>query len=345
MSLDEPGKAVQLRLDGLSPMSAAWLRSPRATAICGGKTVRPRIFAACAGESARLEAFADGSERSWVDGIQGALNAFGGVPQLVEPILLHSPKGPGYFVASPASLLADLATHFEFIALPPRKAAGEAAEMFARLSSMAEELAGGRAFESLDELNMELSLGPGVGSPPPGLSPLPAEPFRIARATRKVADSLHVHYMGHWYSLPYRFIGGTVSVRDDGREIQIQSMGGELICSHKKASAIRYATDSSHIPPGYETEEVILRKRRFGGSEYISWAEGTGESAAACVRLMLGRAKHEEQAYRSCGALLSLGKGRSGLLEKACRIALERGKPTFQAVKAIIEDLEGRAKA
>jgi hypothetical protein len=319
-----------------SAVAACWISCP-ATAARKGKQAKPRIFMAKAEGLLYLEAFPDSSESSWVAGHKRAFERFGGVPMAVEPLGLTKAM-PGYFSPGPVSLYADLAEHFGFSVRMPRVLSGMEKSEVKELETSLGALLADREFDSLKELNRELETMCRVNGG--SLRPLPGREFKVVRATRKVGDSLHVQYRKHWYSVPFASMGETVSVRVEGSFLRIQRLDGVLVCEHKIARARRYATESGHMPRhGVDGFDMTKSGKKYDRARLIEWAKKSGESAARAIMTILDSCDHEEQGYRSCLALLGMAKGQELILNEACKLALDKDRIGYGAIKAIFEKL------
>jgi transposase len=167
------------------------------------------------------------------------------------------------------------------------------------------------------------------------LLPLPRYPFE--RAEWKVATvqkDYHVKCGHQYYSVPHTYIGTKVDVRitRDTVEVFFENM---RICSHQRAEDYRdkYITDRSHMPDNHR------KHGEWSGDRFRAWAEKIGPSCLACIKYFLGNAKVEQQAYKTCNALLQLSVRHSPeRLEKACaRVLAFTPRPSYKAVDSVLK--------
>ncbi len=174
----------------------------------------------------------------------------------------------------------------------------------------------------------------------PALRPLPTARYERPEWHRfKVPDSYHVPFSNHEYSVPYLYHTRSVDLRATATTIEVFH-NGVRICSHKRSLSTRaderYVTDPEHMP---ESHRRHAENRTWDGARYRGWAENIGAQTAHVVDAMLRARKHEEQAYKSCMALLQLGKRHGNdRLEAACRKARSLGSCSFRTVQNILKN-------
>lgn len=167
------------------------------------------------------------------------------------------------------------------------------------------------------------------------LFPLPRHSFE--RAEWKVATvhkDYHVKFEKQYYSVPHTYIGKTVNIRATREVVEIY-FENMRICSHQREDAYhgKYVTDRAHMPENHR------KHGEWSGERFRSLADGTGPSCRACVDYFLSSAKVEEQAYKTCNALLHLSdKYTQKRLEHACRRVLSfTPRPSFKAVDSVLK--------
>jgi hypothetical protein len=108
----------------------------------------------------------------------------------------------------------------------------------------------------------------------------------------------------------------------------------DRICSHqRKHFGGKYVTDEQHMPDEHR------KHGEWSGKRFKSWAERIGSSTLACVEYFLNNVKVEQQAYKTCNALLHLsGRYSSARLEAACsRVLSFTPRPSFKAVDSVLK--------
>ena len=167
------------------------------------------------------------------------------------------------------------------------------------------------------------------------LLPLPRTPYE--RAEWKVATvqrDYHVKCGHQYYSVPHVYIGKKVNIRitRDVVEVFFENM---RICSHQRSDAYRdkYITDEEHMPDNHR------KHGQWSGNRFRTWAAKVGPNCSSCIEHFLSSARVEEQAYKTCNALLHLSSKYSpGRLEHACQRVLSfTPRPSYKAVASILK--------
>ena len=166
------------------------------------------------------------------------------------------------------------------------------------------------------------------------LLPLPAIKYTIA--TWKVATvqcNGHIAVEKKFYSVPYAYIGKKVDVKISAQLVEVFFKQARIAVHQRSYDPKeRYISIKVHLPLDKQNPS------KWNGTSLREWAQKIGESTFKTVDILLKSAKHEQYAYRSCLALLSLTKTYSeSLLELACEKALAAGNSvTFRKVKSVI---------
>ena len=169
------------------------------------------------------------------------------------------------------------------------------------------------------------------------LIPLPAHPYEMV--TRKMATvgyNYHVSFAGNWYSVPFTFAKREVEIAATPSAVSI-ICDGARVAMHKRIPDAKgaYATNPEHMPDAHR-DFVEWNAERFR-----SWAGKVGPGCAAVIGAILASKAIEQQAYRSCRAVLALErKHGKELLEEACaKAAAVTPRPGYKTVKSIITAL------
>lgn len=94
----------------------------------------------------------------------------------------------------------------------------------------------------------------------PALLPLPARPYLLTIWREfKVHRDTHVAFDGRFYSVPFRHIGETASVRATPSEVRVY-VDDELVATHDRRGTGQYSTIDEHLP----AERVAQRHRDAG---------------------------------------------------------------------------------
>ena len=166
------------------------------------------------------------------------------------------------------------------------------------------------------------------------LLPLPRYPFeRSEWATAKVQKDYHVKCGDRYYSVPFSYIGCTVDVRATRDMVEVFYEGTRICSQQRKYFGGKYVTDEAHMPDDHR------KHGQWSGERFKSWARKIGSSTLSCVDYFLNSVKVEQQAYKTCNALLPLSDRYSSIrLEAACAKVLSfTPRPSFKAVDSILK--------
>jgi len=174
----------------------------------------------------------------------------------------------------------------------------------------------------------------------PHLQALPDRPFELAEwKVCTVAYNYHVTADKMFYSVPHEYIKREVNVRLTRGTVEVFH-GGTRIASHarKFGHPGQYATLPEHMP------EDHLKYVQWNAERFLSWAKAIGENTVAVTKAILASRKIEQQAYRTCMALLKLAEKYSpARLESACKRALSYSpSPGFKSVQTILATEQDR---
>jgi len=324
-----------------------------------GKERKAYLFVAALPFSAYMyvEAFADMSLASWLDGHVSAFEFFGGATRLLVPDNLKTGvvKADRYEPAlNPA--YAQLAEHYHTAIMPARvrkprdKAMAENAVRHGANAISA--ILRNRRFVGLAELNDAIAVEvAGINARPfqkradsrlevftrqeqPLLIPLPPVRFELAQLRKaKVGPNYHIQVDGSFYSVPAGLIGKTLDVRVTSRIVEAFNGTVRVACHPKLAAKGRYQTTPEHMPAAHRAQLVDWTPARF-----TDWADQIGPNTREVVEAILASRKIVEQSYRSLLGLLSLAKKSGGhtRLEEACAAALAATpRPSYTLVKRL----------
>lgn len=135
------------------------------------------------------------------------------------------------------------------------------------------------------------------------------------------------------FDVPYEYIKREVNVRLTRGTVEI-FYNGTRIASHARRYGHpgQYSTLQEHMP------EDHLKYVQWNAERFLSWAKAIGDNTVAVTKSILASRKIEQQAYRTCMALLKLAEKYSpARLEAACRRALSYSPaPGFKSVQTIL---------
>ena len=166
------------------------------------------------------------------------------------------------------------------------------------------------------------------------LIPLPQNKYEMA--TWKIATvqfNYHILVDHRMYSVPYVYIGKKVEVKITSTLVEVY-YNHSRIASHVRSydQKVRYVTVTEHMPNEHQ------QMAKWDGKTLRDWAEQIGLSTYTVIDGILRSKKVEQQAYKSCLAILNLSKRYSeSLLELACKEAVGLGCCYLKAIQKIIK--------
>ena len=325
-----------------------------------GEIRMAQIFVAVLGASSFTFAHASWTQAlpDWIDAHVRALQAIGGVPQLLVPdntktavikACLYDPQVNRTY--------AEMAAHYEAAILPARpRRPRDKAKVEQAVLIVERWLLGRlrhRTFYSLADVNAAIAdlmthlnehrpirrLGATRRQlletvDRPSLRSLPAEPYEFSEwRTCRVGIDYHVEVAAHYYSVPHRFARSEVDARLTVRTVEI-FLKGERIAAHVRASGNhKHTTVSEHMPSSH---------RRYAGwtiERIRADAHLIGPATAALCELILEARPHPEQGFRACLGIVRLaGPHGAERLEAAAERAIDIGARTYGSVKSILDN-------
>jgi transposase len=332
-----------------------------------GELRKAQIFVAVLGASSFTFAHASWTQTlpDWIDAHVRALEAIGGVPELIVPdntktavvkACLYDPQVNRTYT--------EMATHFGTAILParPRKPRDKAkveqavliverwllgrlrhrifhslAEVNAAISELMHELNEVRPLRRLGVTRRRLL----EEIDRPALKLLPTTPYEYAEWKNcRVGIDYHVDVAHHYYSVPHRFLRAEVQARLTARTVEV-FLRGERIAAHLRGGGNhKHTTLSEHMPSSH---------RRYAGwtlDRIRADARRIGPATAALCELILESRPHPEQGFRACLGIVRLsGSFGAQRLEAAAERALEIGAKTYGSVKSILDNSLDRRPA
>lgn len=180
-----------------------------------------------------------------------------------------------------------------------------------------------------------------LGQEKDSLIPLPAHPYRIiVHKSATVQFNYHVSFEGMFYSTPFTCLRKRAEVSATPTAVTI-AVDGERVATHPRLRGRKgqYSTNPEHMPDAHRDYA------EWNGERFRRWAAEKGPATAAVVDAMLRSRAVEQQAYRTCRALLDLGRRHGdAILEESCAKALEYARnPSYKTVKTIAAKLAADA--
>lgn len=333
-----------------------------------GTLLKCHLFLTAAGLSSCLfaEIFPDEKSPQFITGVVDALEAYGAVPAVLVPdnlkaaVTTHTKDRMELNAA-----FSDLESFYDVIVLPPppRKPKGKpTAENGVRTleRKIVEQLKEKAPYRSFQAVNAELSRL--IRAQNDSLlhrkmsrteifehydRPAMKKFSRYGRFStssykyvHRLADNYHIFFDGHYYSVPYRYVGKPLMLKASGSEIVICDSNNRFICRHARSyrEFPKYVTDDSHMPTEHRYyKELGVRD----GAYYRGWASHYGKYMVQLVSRILASAKHEEQMYNSCNGIVHMCSGiPHGTAEEAARRCVESNACRYSYFKKILKDLK-----
>lgn len=171
----------------------------------------------------------------------------------------------------------------------------------------------------------------------PALIPLPHQRFEVyVVKTATVPYNYHVSVDSIFYSVPFQYVKREVEVRIARSTVSIYE-GTARIAMHKRSSSYKgsYVTNLAHMP---DTHKDFVE---WTGDRFRAWAREKGAGVADVIDAVLASKPIEQQAYRSCRAIMALGdKYGDKTLDDACMRALSINRvPSYKTVSMLISRL------
>ncbi len=331
-----------------------------------GNEKQAQIFVAVSGASNYSFAYAcrDQTTESWIDAHNCMFVFFDGVHHVIVPDNLKAAViRAGKFPLLNRTYL-EMACHYDTVIAPARvrkpkdKAKAEAGVLFVTRWITAPLRR--RKFFSLEEINEAIrEMLPALNErkfrrlpgtrhsrflevDKPALKPLPSNPFELISwiAEQKVAPDYHVFVEGHFYSVPYQYVGKMV-------EACYSTSTAQIFHDHK-----RIATHKRSYEPGGRTLDKAhmtsthraYSERQLG--DFIKWAKGIGVHTLDVVKAQFeGKLNDSYTAAICCDKLKRLCSMHGAeRFEAACRRAVFLDSLTYKTISSIlsrrIESLE-----
>jgi transposase len=293
----------------------------------------------------------------WIRSHVRALNAIGGVPEIVVPDNLKAAVGRAHrYEPEINRTYADLAHHFGFAIIPARAAKPRDKAKVEVGVQVVERWILARlrhqTFFALAELNQAIAtLLIDLNSRPfkklpgsrqelfdtldrPALQALPSTPYQYAEWKRaRVNIDYHLDVEGHYYSVPYALVRHQLDVRLSEHVIEVFHQGKRVASHLRSYLKGRHTPVAAHMPKAHRQYAEWTPKR------LIRWASGSGVATARVVETILESRAHPQQGFRSCLGIMRLGKSYGAeRLEAACRRALKIGACSYKSIESILKN-------
>jgi len=166
------------------------------------------------------------------------------------------------------------------------------------------------------------------------LVPLPLRRFETYTVKcQTVPYNYHISVESVFYSVPFQYVKQEVEIRVSKTTVSVY-VQGERVASHKRSYSHKgsYVTNPEHMP------ETHRDYAEWTGDRFRRWAGEKGEGVKDVIDCVLSAKPIEQQAYRSCHAIIALAKKHGDrALNEACirSLAISR-TPSYKTVKTIL---------
>lgn len=324
-----------------------------------GEFVKAYIFVAALAYSkySYAEAFVDMKEAAWIAAHNHAYRYFGGVTRILAPDNLKTGVVSNTKHETVINrTYQEMAEHYDTAVIParvrkPKDKPNAEGEVGVISTWIIAALRNGQFF-TLDELNSAIRAKLDEYNAKPFqkkdgsrhsmyaeeksfLRPLPTSPYEIAEWKKlKVQFDYHVTVGGKHYSVPYEFIGKDVDVRVTADSVEV-FYATERIASHPCLGPHDrlHSTIPGHMPEKHQ------KAGEWNAGRFRKWADKFGPYTRAVIDCFFENAKVEEQAFKTCRALLHLAdKYSAARLEATCGKSLSFShRPSLRGVQAILK--------
>ncbi|NLG05005.1 MAG: IS21 family transposase [Clostridia bacterium] len=173
----------------------------------------------------------------------------------------------------------------------------------------------------------------------PALRPLPKDVFESFETVpvSKVINNYHVVYDGFYYSVPYSFYNQSVMIHAFAKKIEVYDTIGNRIAFHTRHfSGKRYVTELEHMP---DNHKAVVEFNSYNGAYYRYKASKIGTAASRFVDLLLTGVDFEEQAYKSCMAVINFSRSYgSERINRACEKAISLHSVNYTTLRNILKN-------
>lgn len=318
------------------------------------------IFIAILGGSqlTYVEAVESQKKEDWIRANENAIQYFGGSPNAIVPDCLKSAvTKANQYEPHINPEYADFARYYSTVILPARaghpkdKALAENAVRIAYMRIFAPLR--NRIFYSLEELNeaiwekledhnnmkfqkLEISrreLFDDIEAKE--LTSLPVSRYEFKTIlNQNVQYNYHVYLKEdkHYYSVPYIYLKKNVTIIYTASVVEIYYKNERIALHERDRSTNKYSTLTEHMVPNHKFYAD------WSPEKMIKWGSRIGVKVKKMVEEMFNRAKHPEQAFKTCMGTLNLAKKYGNVrLNAACGRALSFGLYSFSTVKNILK--------
>lgn len=167
----------------------------------------------------------------------------------------------------------------------------------------------------------------------PELGPLPSQSFEFADwKNAKVSFDYHIEVERHYYSVPYEYVGKSVSVKITESLVQIFHEHQRIAAHERSRVSFRHSTQEGHMPPEHWAHKTQSRET------FLAWAQQIGPATKQQVVEIFDKKAHDEQAFRALRGVQVLNTTHGAQrLEAACKRANALGMVGQRYLKSMLK--------
>lgn len=172
----------------------------------------------------------------------------------------------------------------------------------------------------------------------PALRPLPKDRFDSFTTVfvSKVPNNYHVTYDGFYYSVPYSYYRQSIIIHAYAKKIEIfDSIGNRIAIHGRYFSGKRYIIETEHMS---DNHKAVMEFNNFDATYYRQKAARIGDNAYKFVYELLDATDFEEQAYKSCMAVINFSRSYgNSRVDRACAKVLPLKSVNYTILKNILK--------
>jgi transposase len=169
----------------------------------------------------------------------------------------------------------------------------------------------------------------------PALMPLPTKQFEFEEwvSDIKIAKDYHVEVQGHYYSVPFKFVGERVDIRCTDSTLEVFRANVRIASHIRNWAQGGTTTAPEHMPPSHAEYHGMTPER------FLSWARDIGPATTHVVRIVLASKKQPQLSFGACFGILKAQVSAHGAddVELACKHAITVGCISYAFVKSVLE--------
>jgi transposase len=172
----------------------------------------------------------------------------------------------------------------------------------------------------------------------PILKELPSRPYQVKKGKQVTVQSNYAIQLsdnGHYYTVPYQYVGCKVWVSYDSRTVEVFYQNERISLHVRSSNEPKFNRIHEHMPPNHQH---MVELRGWTVEQLLQKAGWVGEYTRQAADRLLHSSIYPEQNYKACHAMIRLqdpyGKDR---LEAACRRAANVPRPTLKMIRNILE--------